>query len=67
MSEQDDSTIEPDDAVTDPDDDVQQLLGPCMAAIQRGEDRLFVSLYDADEKPGKGKGKAPDFDDDLTF
>ena len=46
--------------------DVQQLLGPCMAAIQRGEDRLFVSLYDADEKPGKGK-KAPDFDDDIPF
>ena len=45
--------------------DVQPLLGACLAAIVRGEDRLMVSLYDVDDKPG-GK-KRVELDDDLTF
>ncbi len=49
--------------------DVQPLIGACMAALVRGEDRLMVSLYDADEGGGRGKpGKRiDDLNDDLTF
>lgn len=46
--------------------DVQPLLGACMAALVRGEDRLMVSLYDADEKP-RGKAKRDELDDDIAF
>ena len=45
--------------------DVQPLLGACLAAIVRGEDRLMVSLYDVDDKPG-GKKSVTELED-LTF
>jgi len=46
--------------------DVQPLLGACLAAIVRGEDRLMVSLYDVEDKPAP-RGKRAELDDDLTF
>ena len=46
--------------------DVQPLLGACLAAVVRGEDRLMVSLYDVDEGKPRGK-KRDELDDDIAF
>jgi hypothetical protein len=50
--------------------DVQPLLGACLAAVVRGEDRLMVSLYDVDEDGGKPRGTKPgreELDDPIPF